>query len=71
MIMSINLFMGVSVHSFIFSVNMVVVVDVRMLVRMNKIAMGVFVCVAVAMLVCMLQCNGIPYHQHRCDNHND
>jgi len=62
--------MGMAVGDFILTVDMGMAVDMTVLVGMDQASVGVFVGVAMAMLVGVLQGNGILYHQHCCPDHN-
>ena len=60
-----------TVGCFILAVDMGVAMGMCVRMGVDQISVGVFVGMAVAMLMGMLQRNGIFHHQHRCPKHND
>ena len=68
--MIFNRIMLVTMSGFIISVNMGVAVDMLMLMGMHHFAMPVYVGMHMAMLMGVLQRDGVLYHQDRGCDHN-
>lgn len=64
MIMPLNSVVGMAVGGFIAAVDMSMAMDMRMLVGVNQIPMGVFVVVGMGMLMGMLQGDSVFHHQN-------
>jgi len=71
MVVPLDGVMGMPVSVFVLSMYVGMAMDMAVLMGMDEITVGVFVSVAVAVLMGMLQGDRILYHQHRCQDHND